>query len=84
MVNQIRANEIAKGKISLDVSNSSLKNLNGRRSLYVVKKIKKGEKINKNNVRSIRPSYGLHPKFYERILGKKVKKNLEFVLSYLF
>jgi len=78
MVNQIRANEIAKGKISLDVSNSSLKNLNGRRSLYVVKKIKKGEKINKNNVRSIRPSYGLHPKFYERILGKKVKKNLEF------
>ena len=78
LVNQIRQNEIAIGKISYKISVSSTKNLNGRRSLYVVKKIKKNEKINNNNVKSIRPSFGLHPRYLKKVLGKKVKKNLNF------
>jgi pseudaminic acid synthase len=47
-----------------------------RRSIYIVKNIKKGERTTIENIKRIRPSYGLHPKFYEFVLGKKVKKNL--------
>ena len=47
-----------------------------RRSIYVVKNIKKNELIDKTNIKKIRPSNGLHPKYYFKILGKKVKKNI--------
>ena len=41
------------------------------RSLFIVKDINAGEIITKENVRSIRPGYGLHPKYYKEILGEK-------------
>ena len=63
MIKIIRSNELARGKIIEGIANSSKINLNGRRSLYVVKNIKKGEKFSNKNIRSIRPSYGLHPSF---------------------
>jgi len=47
-----------------------------RRSIYVIKDIKKNELINKSNIKKIRPSHGLHPKYYFKLLGKKVKKNI--------
>lgn len=47
-----------------------------RRSIYAVKDIKKNQFINKSNIKKIRPSNGLHPKYYFKILGKKVKKNI--------
>ena len=47
-----------------------------RRSIYVVKDIKKNQLISKVNIKKIRPSNGLHPKYYYKILGKKVKKNI--------
>ena len=47
-----------------------------RRSIYVVKNIKKDQLITKSNIKKIRPSNGLHPKYYFKILGKKVKKNI--------
>ena len=78
LVKRIREIEICKGKISYVISKSSSKNLNGRKSLYVIKDIKKGEIINAKNIKSIRPSFGLHPKYFKKILGKKVKKNCKF------
>ena len=37
--------------------------------------IKKGEKFSSNNIRSIRPGFGLHPKYYNQIIGKTAKKD---------
>tara|TARA_B100001175_G_scaffold315620_1_gene327592 strand:- start:113 stop:1156 length:1044 start_codon:yes stop_codon:yes gene_type:complete len=47
-----------------------------RRSLYVTKDIKKGELFSKDNIKSVRPGDGIHPKFFDKIIGKKAKKNL--------
>ena len=49
-----------------------------RRSLYAVCEIKKGELISSSNVRSVRPGNGLHTKYYDNILGKKARVDIEF------
>ena len=77
LIRRIRNNEISNGKINYNISKSSKKNLNGRRSLYVVKDIKRGEIINKDNVKSIRPCYGIHPKYLDKFLGKKSLKTIK-------
>jgi pseudaminic acid synthase len=47
------------------------------RSLYVAEDIKEGELITEKSVRSVRPGFGLHPKYLLEVLGKKVKRDLE-------
>ena len=56
---------------------SSKKNFKGRRSLYVVKDIKKGEVLTAENIKSIRPRFGLHPKYLKNILNQKSKQKLK-------
>ncbi len=55
-----------------------LKNRVFARSLYASKEIKKGEIFSEENVKSVRPCFGLHPKFYQELLGKKASKDIEF------
>lgn len=77
MVTAIRNTEKALGTVSYNLSDKTRKNREFSRSLFVVKDIKKEELITEENVRSVRPGFGLHPKYLEEVLGKKAKKDLE-------
>jgi len=70
MVKDVRDVEASLGQVYYEVSK---KDKSRRRSLFIVKDVKKGEKITFENVRSIRPGYGLHPKHYYDVLGKTTK-----------
>ena len=71
------AKEIA-GTIQYGPTEGEQGNLKFRRSLFAVKDIKAGEAITRNNVRSIRPSTGLKPKYMNSILDKKAKVDIAF------
>lgn len=77
LVKSVREAERSIGKINYICSKDEVENIIFRRSLFVVKDIKKGEKFTKANIRSIRPGYGLPPKYYKDILGKIVKKDIK-------
>jgi pseudaminic acid synthase len=77
MVKSIREAESAIGKIDYELSEKQLRGKDYCRSLYVVSDIKEGERINSDNVKSIRPGYGLHPKYYKEVIGKAAIRNLE-------
>jgi len=78
MVLQSRDVKNAIGTVQIGPKESELKGLNYRRSLYVVKDIKKGEAFSDENIRSIRPGHGLKPKFHQEILGKIAKVDIAF------
>jgi pseudaminic acid synthase len=77
MVLAVREAEKAIGVVDYNLTDKQMKGKDFSRSLYVVKDIKKGELITEKNVRSIRPGFGLHPKYLKEVLGKKVKVNIE-------
>ncbi|MBE6508522.1 MAG: pseudaminic acid synthase [Methanobrevibacter sp.] len=77
MVDSIRNVEKALGKVSYELSDKMKANREFSRSLFVVSDMKKDEVITEENVRSIRPGFGLHPKYLKEILGKKVNKDLK-------
>lgn len=77
LIRSVREVEKAIGKVQYGAGKRESKNIVFRRSLFVVKDIKKGDKFNRDNVRSIRPGYGLAPKFLSKILGKKAKKDIK-------
>ena len=76
MIEEIRRVEKAIGKIEYDLTDSAEKNTSGRRSLYVSAPLRKGEKFTEKNIKSVRPSYGLAPKYKPKVLGKFAKVDL--------
>ena len=68
---------LAMGKVNYMLSEKEQKSLQYKRSLYVVENMKTGEVFTEKNIRSIRPSNGLHTRYYEEILGKKATQNIE-------
>lgn len=77
MVQAVREAESAIGVVDYTLTEKQAKGKDFSRSLYIVEDIKKGDIITEKNVRSIRPGFSLHPKYYSDILGKVVNVNLE-------
>lgn len=77
MVQDIRQVEQALGVISYERTSEELKSVCFRRSLFVVKDVQSGEKFTEENVRVIRPGYGLAPRYLEQVLGKKAIQNVK-------
>lgn len=76
MVDAIRTVEKAKGTVNYGPTKEEEGNLAFRRSIFVVEDIKAGEYLTDKNIRVIRPSAGMEPKYYETILGKRAKCDL--------
>ena len=67
----------ALGQVSYRVAEQEKKSLQFRRSLYFVEDIKAGEVITEKNMRAIRPGFGISPKYYKKILGKKTSLDIK-------
>ncbi|CAK7025449.1 pseudaminic acid synthase [Fusobacterium varium] len=78
MVENIRNVEKMIGKVSYEITEKKKKSFKFKRSLFVSKNIKKGEILTEENIKSVRPADGISPKYYNHVLGKKVRKDLKF------
>ena len=77
MVNAVRVAEKALGKVHYGVSEHEKESRVFRRSLFVVKNMKAGEVFSDENVRSIRPGYGLHTRHVTDIMGRYASRDIE-------
>ena len=77
MVKAVREAEKAIGKVDYSLTEKQKKGREFSRSLYIIRDVKKGERVNTENVRSIRPGYGLHPKYFNEIQGRTFSSDFE-------
>ena len=77
MVKGVRLAEQMLGGIDFSLTPKKKKSREFSRSLFVARAIQKGEVFTKENLRVVRPGFGLHPKYYEEALGKVAKNDLE-------
>ena len=77
MVKSIRNVEKALGDVVYPDDPSKIKGREFCRSLYVAEDVKAGDVLTENNVRSVRPGFGLHPKYLPEVLGKKFVKDCQ-------
>ena len=75
MVQKVRLAEAAMGKVDYTLTEKMKNSRTACRSLYVAEDVKAGEVITEKNVRSVRPGFGLHPKYLPEVLGKKFVKD---------
>ena len=73
MIDRIGTVSTIMGKAKYELTRREEEGKSGRRSLYLVENIKAGEKFTEDNVRSIRPSFGLKPKYIDSIIGRTAK-----------
>lgn len=78
MIQAVRDTEKLLGKVEYSLNEKRKKQRRFARSLYISKDIKKGEVFSEENIKSVRPFYGLHPKYLKDILGKVAKKDYKF------
>ncbi|NEU32301.1 hypothetical protein GN156_16240 [bacterium LRH843] len=67
----------ALGKVTYGPTAKEQKSMKFRRSIYITENLKSGDILATENLKIIRPGYGLAPKYYEQLLGKKVRKNIQ-------
>lgn len=68
---------LALGKVDYGMKSSEVGNIKFRRSLYYVKSLRAGDILTVDSVRSVRPGYGLPPKYYERIVGRALRRSVD-------
>ena len=78
MVKAVRDTEKLLGKVDYSMTEKKQKSRQFSRSLYVAKDIKKGEVFTEENIRSVRPGYGMHPKYLNDVLGQIATKDYTF------
>ena len=69
------------GSVNYGCTKNEKPYLKFKRSIYSSKKIKKGDRFNEDNIKVVRPGYGLEPKFFKKIIGKTSKKNISFATA---
>jgi pseudaminic acid synthase len=74
MVKAVRDTEKLLGRVDYSMTEKKKKSRQFARSLYVAEDVKEGEVISEKNVRSVRPGYGLHPKYFSKIVGRRFRK----------
>lgn len=77
MVKAVREAEKAIGVVDYTLTEKQAKGKDFSRSLYIAEDIKAGEVFTEKNLRSVRPGFGLHPKYFNELIGKKAKLDLE-------
>lgn len=77
MVKQVRLAEAAMGKVDYTLTEKMKGSRTACRSLYVAEDVKAGDVVTEKNVRSVRPGYGLHPKYLSDVIGLKFVKGSE-------
>lgn len=77
MVKAVREAESAIGITDYTITEKQAKGKDFSRSLYIVENVKVGDMLTEKNIRSIRPGFGLHPKFFNDVIGKKAKMDIE-------
>ncbi len=76
MVDEIRIVEKALGRVTYELTEQQKRSREDGRSLFVVKDMKEGEAFTEENVRSIRPAFGLHTMYYKEVMGKKARRDI--------
>lgn len=77
MVDNIRIVEKAVGKVTYDLTEKQKGEREHSRSLFIAKDMRAGETLNESNMRSVRPANGLHTKYYEELLGKRINRDVK-------
>lgn len=77
MVNAVREAEKAIGKVDYSLTEKQQNGRSFSRSLYVVNDVKAGETITEENVKSIRPGFGMHPRHHKEIIGRRASRDLK-------
>ena len=77
MVDSVRAAESSIGNVTYELTKKQISSREHSRSLFVVKDVEVGELFTNENVKSIRPWHGLHPKHLDSVLGKKALRKIE-------
>lgn len=75
MVDQIRRVEAALGRVTYGLTPAAAREREHSRSLFVARDMKAGEVFTPENLRSVRPGFGLHTKHYEELLGKRIVRD---------
>lgn len=77
MVNAVREAELSLGNVDYTLTEKQILGRQSSRSLYISRDVKSGEIVTNNNLRSIRPGFGLHPKHLDELIGKTFNRDLK-------